>query len=200
MEQAIEQFGRYIGSRYANSATAWHYVHDLRQVRDRAGARLSGIAISKHMQLVPAPCPFEVCARHTPHAVFDPGRGTPWLMAYPPPLEKRDNERSRFVLQLMRFMMNAYHELGHDPPICVLHDPLSAGVCVHPDLVRTERLHVEVETRGQFTRGMTVADRRPRPGKEATVDVALEVDAERFVADFMEALLWWTQQGSGLLA
>ena len=116
------------------------------------------------------------------------------------PLEKFNNERSGFVLQIMRFMMNAYHELGHDPPICVLHDPLSAGVCVHPDLVRTERLHVDVETRGQFTRGMTVADRRPRPGKEPTVDVALEVDAKRFVADFMEALVWWTQEGDGLLA
>ncbi len=31
MEQAIEQFERYIRSRYPNSATARHYVHDLRQ-------------------------------------------------------------------------------------------------------------------------------------------------------------------------
>lgn len=111
------------------------------------------------------------------------------------PLEKLDNERARFAIQLMRFMMNAYHSLGYEPPLCVLHDPLSAGVCVHPDLVRTGRYHVEVETRGQFTRGMTIADRRPRPAHEPTVDVALEVDAERFVTDFMDAILWWAQEG-----
>jgi purine nucleosidase len=111
------------------------------------------------------------------------------------PLQRLDNERARFALQLMRFMMNAYHELGYEPPLCVLHDPLSAGVCVYPDLVRTDKYHVEVETRGQFTRGMTIADRRPRPTYEPTVDVALEVDAQRFVDNFMEAILWWMQGG-----
>jgi purine nucleosidase len=111
------------------------------------------------------------------------------------PLEKLDNERARFALQLMRFMMNAYHELGYDPPLCVLHDPLSAGVCIYPDLIRTDRFHVEVETRGQFTRGMTIADRRPRPAHEPTVDVGLEVDADRFVTGFMDAIVWWAQEG-----
>jgi len=110
------------------------------------------------------------------------------------PLEKLDNQRARFALQLMRFMMNAYHDLGYEPPLCVLHDPLSAGVCVHPDLVRTDRFHVEVETRGQFTRGMTIADRRPKPAHEPTVDVAVEADAQRFVTDFMDAILWWAQE------
>ncbi len=114
-------------------------------------------------------------------------------------LEKLDNERAHFALQLMRFMMNAYHELGYEPPLCVLHDPLSAGVCVHPDLVRTDRYHVEVETRGQFTRGMTIADRRPRPAQEPTVEVATGVDAQRFVTDFMDAILWWAQEGEGQL-
>jgi purine nucleosidase len=96
-------------------------------------------------------------------------------------------------------MMNAYYELGYEQPICVLHDPLSAGVCVDPDLVRTQRFHVEVETRGQLTRGMTVVDRRPQPASESTVDVAVEVEAQRFVAGFMEAVLRWAQEGQGQL-
>jgi purine nucleosidase len=108
-------------------------------------------------------------------------------------LEKLDNERAHFAVQLMRFMMKAYHDLGYEPPLCVLHDPLSAGVCVHPDLVRTERYHVEVETRGQFTRGMTLADRRPKPAHEPTVDVAVDVDHGRFVDDFLNAILWWAR-------
>lgn len=111
------------------------------------------------------------------------------------PLKRLDNERAGFALKMMEFMINAYHELGHDPPICCLHDPLSAGVCVEPDLVRTSPFHIEVETRGQFARGMTIADRRPRPAKDPTVDVALEVDAQRFVTDFMDAIMWWARTG-----
>lgn len=115
------------------------------------------------------------------------------------PLARLDNDRARFVLHIMRFMMDAYHKLGHEPPICVLHDPLSAGVCVEPGLVQTQRLHVEVETRGQFTRGMTIADRRARAAHEPTVDVAVKVDAEGFVPRFLEALMWWSQDGGGAL-
>lgn len=37
MEQAIEQFERYIKSRYPNSTTARHYVHDLRQFKQLIG-------------------------------------------------------------------------------------------------------------------------------------------------------------------
>ena len=106
------------------------------------------------------------------------------------PLHKIDNARSRFVLQLIQFMMAAYQNLGRKPQ-CVLHDPLAGGVCLYPDLVRTEKIHVDVETRGKLTRGMTVPDRRPWPAHEANVDVALEVDAPRFVGDYLEAILRW---------
>jgi len=114
-------------------------------------------------------------------------------------LVRLDSDRARFVLHIMRFMMDAYHKLGHEPPICVLHDPLAAGVCVDPGLVQTQPLHVEIETRGQFTRGMTIADRRARAAHVPTVDVAVKVDAERFEAQFMEALEGWARDGGGTL-
>jgi inosine-uridine nucleoside N-ribohydrolase len=108
------------------------------------------------------------------------------------PLERIGNEQARFTLHLIRYMMQSYQNLGRKPQ-CVLHDPLSAGVCLYPDLVRTEKCHVDIETRGVLTRGMTVADRRPWPAHEANVDVALEVDATRFVTGYMAALLRWSQ-------
>jgi purine nucleosidase len=40
---------------------------------------------------------------------------------------------------------------------------------------------------------MTIADRRPRPAHEPTVDVAMEVDHQRFVKDFLNAVLWWAK-------
>jgi purine nucleosidase len=116
------------------------------------------------------------------------------------PLKQIDNERSRFVLCLIQFMMDAYAKFGWEPPICVLHDPLSAGVCLHPDMIITKKLYVDVETDGKLTRGMTVVDSRPMPAGAPNVDVAVEVDVQRFVSDFMEALTWWAQRRGGRMS
>ena len=70
-----------------------------------------------------------------------------------------------------------------------LHDPLATALAIDPALARTRPLPVRVETKGVHTRGMSVADRRPRraaprrSGDDASeaaaplVDVAFEVDA-----------------------
>ena len=68
-----------------------------------------------------------------------------------------------------------------------LHDPLAVGVALDPSLVTLEPLHVVVECEGRLTRGMTVADRRPRrTGPGPTCRAALEVDAPRFLRLFLE--------------
>lgn len=72
-----------------------------------------------------------------------------------------------------------------------LHDPLAVGVAIDPDLVKMVPLHVEVETRGRITYGMTVADTRPiRPcfKRPPNLQAALEVDARRFLALFRERI------------
>jgi len=70
-----------------------------------------------------------------------------------------------------------------------LHDPLTVGVAIDPNLVKTRPLFVQVETRGEITTGMTVADRRPfRAEGQPNVEVALDVDADRFLSLFMERL------------
>ncbi len=106
------------------------------------------------------------------------------------PLETLDTDRARFLLQIIGFITNAYGELSGWPR-CVLHDPLAAGVAVHPDLVKTEFRHTAVEVQGTFTRGMTVVDRRGRHSEPPNLHVALEVDANRFKAEFLESLLAW---------
>ncbi|MGH7478984.1 MAG: nucleoside hydrolase, partial [Candidatus Methylomirabilales bacterium] len=68
-----------------------------------------------------------------------------------------------------------------------LHDPLTVGVVIDPNLVKTRPLYVQVETRGEITTGMTVADRRPfRAEGQPNVDVALDVDVDRFLSLFVE--------------
>ena len=72
-----------------------------------------------------------------------------------------------------------------------MHDPLAVGVLIDPAIVSTEPLSVQVETKGEFTTGMLVADRRrlhPDHKAPANVDVALEVDAGRFLEMFLGRL------------
>jgi inosine-uridine nucleoside N-ribohydrolase len=77
------------------------------------------------------------------------------------------------------------------PAGMAMHDPLAVGVLIDPSLVRTVPLSVQVETQGEFTTGMLVADRRPlRPDFKApaNVHVALEVDGSRFLETFLNRL------------
>jgi purine nucleosidase/pyrimidine-specific ribonucleoside hydrolase len=41
-----------------------------------------------------------------------------------------------------------------------MYDPLAVGVAIDSALVTAPAMHVDVETRGDFTRGETVANRR----------------------------------------
>jgi len=107
------------------------------------------------------------------------------------PLEDAGNERADFLLQIIRFISGAYEKLTGWRR-CVLHDPLAAAVCQFPDLVKTKKCHVDVELRGELTRGMTVVDRRGRtPLGEENINVALEVDVELFKTMLMNSLLSW---------
>jgi inosine-uridine nucleoside N-ribohydrolase len=40
-----------------------------------------------------------------------------------------------------------------------MHDPLAVGTVIDPTLVKLQDMHIDVETRGQFTRGETVGNR-----------------------------------------
>lgn len=70
-----------------------------------------------------------------------------------------------------------------------LHDPLAVGVVIDPSFVSTETMHVEIETDGEFTEGMMVADLRsvqPMWKKPPNADVSVNVDASRFLSFFLE--------------
>jgi inosine-uridine nucleoside N-ribohydrolase len=77
------------------------------------------------------------------------------------------------------------------PPGMAMHDPLAIGALIDPTIVHTAPLSVQVETKGELTTGMLVADRRPLHSDlkaPANVHVALEVDAARFLEMFLHRL------------
>jgi purine nucleosidase len=85
----------------------------------------------------------------------------------------------------------AFNDRMERPSGMAMHDPLAVGVAVDPTLVHTVALPVQVEARGEWTTGMTVADRRPLPPHlkaPANLNVALGVEGERFLALFCARL------------
>ena len=77
-------------------------------------------------------------------------------------------------------------------PNFYLHDPLTVGVVIDPSFVTKKPMPIEIETKGEWTEGMTVADRRPlKPSRKRppNAEVCVEVDSSRFISFFLERLL-----------
>ena len=73
-----------------------------------------------------------------------------------------------------------------------LHDPLAVAVAMEPDLVSSSFLHVDIETDGRLTQGMTVADRRPfreNCGNKPNTSVCTDLNTEGFLELFKERVL-----------
>jgi inosine-uridine nucleoside N-ribohydrolase len=85
-----------------------------------------------------------------------------------------------------------------------MYDPLAVGVAIDPTLVTLKDMHVEVEMKGEFTRGETVANRMGSNENnvlhgdhyeiEGAIDlkptarVCLESDADRFLQLFISRI------------
>lgn len=107
-------------------------------------------------------------------------------------LAASDDPVGRFAAQILPFYLDAYAGWS-GARRCAMHDPLAVAVAAHPDLVQTHPLPVDVELRGELTRGMTVADLRALlPGREVgdgpRTDVALDVDVDRARGLLLERL------------
>ncbi len=69
-----------------------------------------------------------------------------------------------------------------------LHDPLTIAYLIDNTILHTEKLHVDIETKGEFTSGRTVVDVYKITSKKPNVDVALKVDVPKFKRLVFEAL------------
>jgi len=99
---------------------------------------------------------------------------------------RRANALSRLIARMTKFYMQ-YHFKTERFFGAFLHDPIAVAAAIRPSLFRIQRLHVEIETRGLLTRGMSIADSRVAArGRRA--DVALKFDKEQFLRLFHERL------------
>ncbi len=86
----------------------------------------------------------------------------------------------RYVADALRFYME-FHARFDGFYGAFVHDPLAAAAALDRSLIETVPMYVDVETKGDLTAGMTVADRRRLTGKAPNLDVAVEADIPEFL-------------------
>ncbi|MEO5884449.1 MAG: nucleoside hydrolase [Candidatus Limnocylindrales bacterium] len=91
----------------------------------------------------------------------------------------------RYVADALRFYFE-FHARYDGFYGAFIHDPLAVAATLDRALVTTQALHVDVETRGEITTGMTVADPRRLTGRPPNTDVAIEADIPAFLDRLIE--------------
>ena len=107
-----------------------------------------------------------------------------------------------FIYKVAHYLVDLSAQFGSDGT--PMYDPLAVGVVIDASLVKAPPMHVDVETRGDFTRGETVANRRNAVERnvlhgdryivegldkvEPNAKVCVDVDADRFLQLFVSRI------------
>lgn len=87
----------------------------------------------------------------------DVGERTIMTRNYLSELQSQQGPESDFVAKLAEFYLTRSEKSGYQG--AAMYDPLAVATVIDPTLVTLKDMHVDVETRGEFTRGETVANR-----------------------------------------
>ena len=107
-----------------------------------------------------------------------------------------------FIYSVAKYLVDLSAKFGERGT--PMYDPLAVGVAIDSTLVKAPAMHVDVETRGEFTRGETVANRRGYVERNVlhgdryviegvdqvapNAKVCVEVDADRFLRLFVSRI------------
>ncbi len=106
-------------------------------------------------------------------------------------IQPKKTARAQFIARATEPLL-AWTEKYSGEAAIPLHDPLAVGIAVDPSWARTQQLAVEVETEGQASQGMSIADLRPLlPAwkKAPNMQVCLEVRVAEFMTFLLERIL-----------
>jgi inosine-uridine nucleoside N-ribohydrolase len=107
-----------------------------------------------------------------------------------------------FIAAVLKYLVDLSAKFGEAGT--PMYDPSAVAVAIDATLVKTKAMHVDVETRGDFTRGETVGNRRGYIERnvlhgdryviegadkvEPNAKVCVDVDAERFLELFVSRI------------
>jgi purine nucleosidase len=87
----------------------------------------------------------------------DVGERTLITRKYLAELQSLHGPQSDFIAKIADFYLNRSEKSGYKG--AAMYDPLAVGIALDPTLGTLKEMHVDVETKGEFTRGETVANR-----------------------------------------
>jgi inosine-uridine nucleoside N-ribohydrolase len=87
----------------------------------------------------------------------DVGERTLITRKYLAELQSSHGPQSDFIAKLADFYLTRSEKSGYSG--AAMYDPLAVGIALDPTLGTLKEMHVDVETKGEFTRGETVANR-----------------------------------------
>jgi purine nucleosidase len=133
---------------------------------------------------------------------LDVGDKTLFSKQYLDQLSQAHGPINDFIYAVGKYLIDLSAQFGSQGT--QMYDPLAVGVAIDATLVRSLKMHVDVETRGDFTRGETVANRRGAVERNVlhgdhymieAVDkvtpnakVCVDVDADRFLQFFVSRI------------
>jgi len=107
-----------------------------------------------------------------------------------------------FIAGVLKYLVDLSAKFGEAGT--PMYDPSAVAVAIDATLVKTQAMHVDVETRGEFTRGETVGNRRGYVERnvlhgdryviegadkvEPNAKVCVDVDADRFLQLFVSRI------------
>jgi inosine-uridine nucleoside N-ribohydrolase len=134
---------------------------------------------------------------------LDVGNRTLVTRAHLAQLSRTHGPENDFVVGVLNFLEDLSEKYGYQG--VPMYDPLAVGVAIDPRLVTADPMRVDIETRGQFTRGETVANRAntvernvPHEGRlwieavdhvQPNARVAVAVKAEDFIQMFVGRIM-----------
>ena len=89
-----------------------------------------------------------------------------------------ENKYAQMATRIFDFILRRSSQYGFD--VAHIHDALALASVVEPNLIETKKYYMTVETKGEFTTGMTVADFNRVAEREPNVDAAASVDLRGF--------------------
>lgn len=89
------------------------------------------------------------------------------------------NRVASVMADWLEFFYRFHREKGY--PGAPVHDAVAVAALVAPDIMETRDVHVEIETAGDYCRGMTVADFHNVRKKRPNVRAVMDIDRGKFV-------------------
>jgi len=97
-----------------------------------------------------------------------------------------ESKNVRFLTELIKIWQE-----GNEDRYPILHDPLAVASFINPEFVKRKNMGIVIETRGEFTRGVTVVTDSPygTRNRNSNVDVCIDVDSKGFIEFFLDRIL-----------